>query len=72
MKLSKNTHLYWDVCPNLFVITSETKEPNQKKRPMLIHTACDVVLYGGGKCERDGICLKTKTMVDKIKERRDR
>ena len=57
MKLTKNTNLIWKVCPFLFILTNESPEPDKNKKPQILHTACDFVLYGGGECVYNGQCI---------------
>lgn len=57
MKLTKNTKMYWHVCPQLFLLTPESREPNEVKRPTTMHTGCGIILDGGGKCYNKGLCL---------------
>jgi len=63
MKLTKDTFLYWDVCPYLYVMTLESKEPNQKKKQQLLNTSCEIILYGGGECKREGICVRNEKIT---------
>lgn len=66
MKLSDDSKLLWSICPYLGVIanTQCKSEPNKNKLPQITHTLCNIVLYGGGNCPREGNCI-TAEIINK-------